>query len=235
MILKSLAEKADVMPIANAYLNSRYSEVSVSGLQHLPEAGAGLIVSNHEHIDDSFLYYRLIMQETGRMPRFAVTKDVFGWPGVHGTLMREFLLAHRQIPVDRFSPRSALDLRAAMGEELRRGELGLIFPEKTTPKTGYVHRFHTVAAQIAIDQAVAVTPMHISYTKAPHSIRRSVDIRISAPLTPSDASGMDRHELSLVLQRRVGELGGQALSSEWGEDPSGYTSEWHADRFVAAE
>ncbi len=234
MSLRGALDLVNELPVANAYLNARYSSVSVNGIENLPKSGAALIVSNHEHIDDAFIYYRLLLEELGRTPRFAVNKDVYEWPGPHGALMREFLLSRRQIPVDRFDPRSAVDLRDAMNAEMKIGELGVIFPEKTTPKTGYVHRFHTVAAQIAIDNSVPITMMHIRYSKPPHSLRRNVVVNIAPPLTHQDFNGMNRHELSLELQTGVGALGHQALSTEWGSDPEGYTSEWHSDRFIEA-
>lgn len=236
MSLREVIDKIDEMPLGNLYLGTRYSRVTVEGEENLPQDGASLVVSNHEHFEDSFLYYRLFVESLGRTPHFAVGKEFFNLSGPHGAIMREFLLSKGQIPVDRFDRASVTNLRTSMRAVLDAGEIGVIFPESTTPKTGYVHRFHTIAAQIALDAQVPITMMHISYQKpSSYALRHAAIIRVASPLQPSDYADMERSELSTLLQEGVASLGGQAISSSWASDPSGYWRDGHSNRFVSAQ
>ena len=92
-----------------------------------PSRGGVLVIVNHLSHVDTTLMARLIWS-SGRIPRFMVKAEVFGWP-----VIGHMIKASGQIPVFRGTADAAQSLRAAVAA-LERGEAVVIYPEGTTTK-----------------------------------------------------------------------------------------------------
>jgi 1-acyl-sn-glycerol-3-phosphate acyltransferase len=125
---------------------------------HVKETGHGrLWVANHI----SWLDVVVLGAQTPLA--FIAKSEIAAWPVV-GLLARStgVLFVERGRAV-----RSGKTV-AAMRERLLRGETLLLFPEGTTTRGGSVARFHSSLFQAALDAAVPVIPLAVSY-RGPHA------------------------------------------------------------------
>ncbi|RIJ70865.1 1-acyl-sn-glycerol-3-phosphate acyltransferase [Nakamurella silvestris] len=114
--------------------------------------GASLLVANHVSWLDI-----LVLGATGPM-RPVAKEEVGGWPIV-GPLARRF----GAIFVGRTDLRSLPEVVEEITAGLRRGQRIQVFPEATTRCGTGMDPFHRAAFQAAINAAVVVQPMAISY------------------------------------------------------------------------
>ncbi|MDQ6874024.1 MAG: 1-acyl-sn-glycerol-3-phosphate acyltransferase [Actinomycetota bacterium] len=98
----------------------------VTGLEHLPATGPGIVVANHVSYLDPVVLVVLAHRRGGRKMRFLGVQEAFERP-VTGWFIR----AGRHIPVGAASER-ALAIRQAR-DALGRGDLVLVYPEGTIP------------------------------------------------------------------------------------------------------
>jgi 1-acyl-sn-glycerol-3-phosphate acyltransferase len=120
----------------------------------LPVAGTGgrLWVANHVSWLD-------VVVLGARAPlTFVAKSEIAAWPVVGFLARRTGVLF-----VERGRPSRSGGMVAAMAERLRRGETLLLFPEGTTTRGGQAARFHSSLFQAALDTAVPVQPVAISY------------------------------------------------------------------------
>ncbi len=92
-----------------------------------PSEGGVLIALNHVSQLDTVLMARFVWQ-AGRIPRFMIKSQVFGWP-----LAGRILRGAGQIPVHRGTDNAARSLHEVV-DALNRGEAVVIYPEGTTTK-----------------------------------------------------------------------------------------------------
>lgn len=112
----------------------------------------GLIAANHVSWIDIFAVNALT-------PVAFVSKDdVVHWP-IIGTLARH----NETIFLQRGSRGHAHTIGKDMAERLKHGSWLAVFPEGTTTDGTHLHPFHAALLQPAIDAAVPVTPVALSY------------------------------------------------------------------------
>lgn len=125
-------------------------QVRVTGAEHVPRSGPGVIATNHVgYLDFTFVGYGV--RERGRLLRFLAKKEIFDHP-VAGPLMKGM----RHIPVDRFG--RAVDALRAAEAALERGELVAMFPEGTISRSFVPAAGKSGAARMALDTGAPLIP-----------------------------------------------------------------------------
>ncbi|SRR5579884_305210 len=121
------------------------------GLENVPDAGAAMLMSNHQsNLDPVLLGWPLVRPLT-----IPGKKELFGVPLLGGllTLLGAF-------PVDR-ELADAGALRRSI-EALKSGRLVAVFPEGGRSRTGEIGKFHTTLVRVAVRQRVPIVPVAIA-------------------------------------------------------------------------
>lgn len=124
-----------------------------AGLDKVPAAGPGLVVSNHISYLDPF-YTAVFVHRRGRVPRFLAKASLWTVP-----VLGRALVGAQQIPVYRGSTEAGESLRAA-DRALAEGKLVLIYPEGTITRDPEYWPMHsrTGIARLALTNDVPVVP-----------------------------------------------------------------------------
>jgi 1-acyl-sn-glycerol-3-phosphate acyltransferase len=139
-------------PRLRAALGGVY-RVRVEGREHLPEAGACIVASNHESVADPFL----LALATTREIRYMTKAELF-----RRRPLAALLRAAGAFPVER----GGGDL-AALGEAaelLRQGEVVCIFPQGTSRQLAG-RRWQRGAARLALATGAPVVPVRLDGTR----------------------------------------------------------------------
>ncbi|MCU1595419.1 MAG: putative 1-acylglycerol-3-phosphate O-acyltransferase [Frankiales bacterium] len=171
----------------------------VTGGEHVPAKGGGVVAINHTGYLD-FALAGMAFRPKKRMVRFMAKQEVFDHK-VSGPLMRGM----RHIPVDREA--GAGSYQAAV-EACRRGELVGVFPEATISQSFDLKEFKTGAARMAAEAGVPLIPLivwgsHRVMTKGrKRDLTRGTAIRIvvGEPFTPEGDAGQATKELKARMQ-----------------------------------
>ncbi len=139
-----------VIGAALGLLKTMRWKVRVTGGEHIPRHGPGVIATNHIGYLD-FVFVGAAARERKRLVRFLAKKEVFDHK-IAGPLMRGM----KHIPVDRFGhTQAAIDGAVAA---LKRGELVGMFPESTISRSFVPATGKTGAARMAMLAAVPLIP-----------------------------------------------------------------------------
>jgi 1-acyl-sn-glycerol-3-phosphate acyltransferase len=197
---------------------------TVTGLEHIPKQGPGLIASNHISLVDWIFVGRGVLP-INRLIRFMAMKEAFEhWLG--GPLLR----AMRHLPVDRYgSPEGAV---APAVEALRQGELVGIFPEGVMSRSFVPAAARTGAARIAMEAGAPLIPAAVWGSHRILSSKRhrglfrpgiAVSVRYGRPIAyrPDE----DPVTVSERLMASIGELIRQ-LQGEYPQHPRSEKDRW---------
>ena len=185
--------------------------IRVRGLEHIPEHGPALLVSNHV----SFMDALVIGGSVRRPVRFVMDHNIFRIP-VLGFIFRT---AHA-IPIapareDRGALKVAFDL---IDQELAAGEIVCIFPEGKLTRDGEMNEFKSGVEKILERRPVPVIPLALrglwgsffsrrggkpAMTQLPTRFWSKIEVIVTAPVPGDDASATS-------LQRIVA-----GLRAEW--------------------
>lgn len=171
----------------NALFRLLRLSTTITGEEHLPREGAGIVAITHFGYLDFALTESVIWSRTRRLMRFMATAASFRHP-VAGPLMRN--MSH--IPVERGAGAGAyMDAVKALSA----GELLGIFPEASVSSDGRVKSLKTGAVRLAQESGVPIVPVavwggHRIITKGhPFRFRQSwkvpIAIVIGEPFTVS--------------------------------------------------
>jgi 1-acyl-sn-glycerol-3-phosphate acyltransferase len=180
--------------------------VTLEGAENLATDRTFIFAANHQSQFDIF-----VLQ--GYLPfnfRWLAKKELFRVP-VWGPAMKKA----GYIPVDRSHGRQALKSLEEAAKFIAKGASVIIFPEGTRSRDGKLQPFKAGGMVLAIKAGVELVPVAISGTFAIlpkgslllHPGR--VVIRIGTPITTSDYRTNQKHELALLLQKKVAALLGQ--------------------------
>jgi 1-acyl-sn-glycerol-3-phosphate acyltransferase len=130
------------------------TKVDWSGFDKIPATGPVIFAANHMSEFDPFVVADFVY-EAGRWPQYLAKSSLFKLPVV-GSLLGVL----KQIPVDRGTVDAAKALDAAVAA-LGRGEVVIIYPEGTTPKTGdlWPQRGKTGIARLFLATGAPVIPI----------------------------------------------------------------------------
>lgn len=180
------------------------------GLRSIPASGPVIVAANHISYFDPLCHGYFIVRAR-RRPRFFAKSELWKSP-----FLRFILKGANQIPVQRGSGEAGPVEKAI--ENLRRGELVVIYPEATittnpdlTPMKG-----KTGVARVAIASGAPVVPIAVwgsqwvkpKRRKAVQKWRRLIVLKAGEPLRFGDLEGReeDAGTLREVTDRIVGEL-----------------------------
>lgn len=199
-------------------------DVRVSGTEHVPADGPGIVATNHvSYLDFIFAGYGVREQGRRRL-RFVAKREIFDHT-VSGPLMR----AMRHIPVERGgdTDRMMAEVRTALAE----GDLVGMFPEGTISRSFVPLRGRPGAARMAVEAGVPLIPGAVwgsqrILTKGGsfHAARRSV---ITVAFGPQVAYERDEDpgEVTERLMAAIGTLVDDAQRS-YPQAPAGPDDDW---------
>jgi 1-acyl-sn-glycerol-3-phosphate acyltransferase len=134
----------------------------VIGLENVPKDGAVILASNHLSFIDS-IFLPLVVD---RHVSFLAKSDYFTKRGLVGWLMKTFMRATGQLPIDRGGgPASEASLNTGLGV-LAGGEILGIYPEGTRSPDGRLYRGRTGVARMILEGHVPVVPVVMMGTQA---------------------------------------------------------------------
>ncbi|GMA39546.1 lysophospholipid acyltransferase family protein [Mobilicoccus caccae] len=139
-----------VIGVARTLFAAEGLRFRLSGTEHFPTTGGGVVVMNHLSYLD-FAYAGLAARPAGRVIRFMCKDTIFDHP-VAGPLMRGM----KHIPVDRES--GSASFRAAL-TALKAGELIGVFPEATISRSFELKEFKSGAIRMAQAARVPLIPV----------------------------------------------------------------------------
>ncbi len=197
-------------------------ELHVSGLEHIPRTGPGILASNHIGYLD-FAFVMLAPPAPRREVRFLARQEFFERP-VAGFLLRRL----GQIPVDVHG--DPMTAATAAQDALERGELVGIHPEGTISPSFVPRRAKSGAIRLADSSRAPVIPVAVWGTQRlltkwrPIRPRRhvAVCVRYGPPFQPTARTGMAR---TAQLMDRIGELLAE-LQAEYPQRPGPPPDDW---------
>lgn len=188
----------------------------VEGAENIPATGPVIIVGNHLSVIDSF--FMPIMIE--RRVYFLAKSDYFTGKGLKGWLVKTFMTAVGQLPIDRSGGKaSEASLNTGLGV-LDRGEVLGIYPEGTRSPDARLYRGRTGVARMVLESGAVVVPIVMIDTEKAMPIGakipkiRRIGTVIGKPLDFTRFSGMsaDRFVLRSVTDEIMLEI--QKLSGQ---------------------
>ena len=170
--------------------------IKVRGLEHIPEHGPALIVSNHV----SFMDALVIGGSVRRPVRFVMDHNIFRIP-VMGFIFR----TARAIPIApaREDPAALQKAFDRIDAELADGEVVCIFPEGKLTRSGEMNEFKRGVEKILERRPVPVIPMALrglwgsffshrdgkpAMTQPPKRFWSRIEVVVTAPVPGDDAS-----------------------------------------------
>ncbi len=192
----------------------------VSGSENIPKEGGVILAGNHLSVIDSVFLPIMI----DRPVYFLAKSDYFTGKGFKGWLVRNFMLATGQKPIDRSGGKaSEASLNAGLGI-LGNGDMLGIYPEGTRSPTGKLYRGRTGVARMILESGVPVVPVAMIDTEKAMPIGskipkiRRIGTVIGKPLDFSRFQGMetDRFILRSITDEIMYEL--QRLSGQEYQD-----------------
>lgn len=184
---------------ATGIMERTKSEITVSGLENLPE-GPVLFVSNHEGNFDIPVLLSSIPKPFG----FISKKEVKKFP-----VIPAYMEEMNCVFLDRSDRRSALKSIGDTVEKLQQGHSILIFPEGTRSKGEGLGEFKAGFMRIAKDSGVPIVPIAISGTseimeKNDNKVKPgNVAVKILVPFSAEAIAQEDAKSMVAVVRSRI--------------------------------
>ncbi|MFD5600489.1 lysophospholipid acyltransferase family protein [Leucobacter sp. NPDC058333] len=188
----------------------------VEGAENIPTTGPVILVGNHLSVIDSFFMPSMI----DRRVYFLAKSDYFTGKGLRGWLVKSFMTAVGQLPIDRSGGKaSEASLNTGLGV-LDRGDVLGIYPEGTRSPDARLYRGRTGVARLVVESGAVVVPIVMIDTEKAMPIGakipkiRRIGTVVGKPLDFSRFSGMsaDRFVLRSVTDEIMLEI--QKLSGQ---------------------
>lgn len=188
----------------------------VEGAENIPSSGPVIIVGNHLSVIDSFFMPLMV----DRRVSFLAKSDYFTGKGIKGWLVKNFMLAVGQIPIDRSGGKaSEASLNTGLAV-LDRGDVLAMYPEGTRSPDARLYRGRTGVARLVLESGACVIPAVMIDTEKAMPIGakfpkvRRIGTVIGEPLDFSRFAGMsaDRFVLRSVTDEIMLEI--QRLSGQ---------------------
>ncbi len=198
-------------------LINRLWDLDVSGLEHIPKEGPGIITPNHLSFCDSIFV-------PGVLPRrlWAIGKGEY----MDSWKTRHIFPAMGMIPVDRSGGDAAAAALDTAAKVLEGGHLFMIYPEGTRSRSGNLHKGRTGAARLAIRCDAPIIPVGHQGTvdiQPPDSVMlkpfKKCTIRFGAPMhardfgDPEDPRILRRFTDAVMFE--IAQLSGQTYVDEY--------------------
>jgi 1-acyl-sn-glycerol-3-phosphate acyltransferase len=181
-------------------------DVTVTGAEHIPATGPGVVATNHVgYLDFVFAGYGVREQGKRRL-RFLAKREIWDNP-IAGPMMRSM----KHIPVDRAG--RAADSLALAVDALRRGELIGMFPEATISRSFVPLPGKSGAARMAMETGAPLIPGAVwgtqrLWTKGrPRDFRRDVAVTVTfgppIPYSSDDSPAEVTKRLMVAIEELV--------------------------------
>ncbi len=179
----------------------------ISGVEHVPASGPGVVAINHTGYLDFTLAGIPAHLQGNRKVRFMAKKEVFD-NKYSGPIMRSL----KHIPVDRAA---GADSYQAAVDYLKRGELVGVYPEATISRSFEIKDFKSGAARMALESGAPIIPTVIwgaqrIWTKGhPKNLGRNnyqVVIGVADPIEPIGTPEQITTKLHEVMSAKLIEL-----------------------------
>jgi 1-acyl-sn-glycerol-3-phosphate acyltransferase len=198
-------------------------QVRVTGSEHVPTVGPGVIATNHIGYFD-FVFVGYGVRPRGRLVRFLAKQEVFEHP-VAGPMMRSM----KHIPVDRFgrAQQALFDSVAA----LRRGELLGMVPEGTISRSFVPARGKPGAARMAMEAGAPLIPgavwgsQRVLTKGRRRNFQRNVIITVDYGPPIAYAPGDDPADVNKRLMATIESMVDRA-SRDYPQQPAGPDDRW---------
>lgn len=198
-------EAGQLYPVAKAVMKPVFSflwRTEVDGLAHVPARGGAVLCPNHISFIDSLFIPSVLPR---RVTYVGKAEYLDSWKTKH------LFPAIGMIPIDRKGGSAAQAALDAAARVLQRGELFGIYPEGTRSRNGKLHRGHTGAARLAIENDCPIIPVGLVRTDviqpAGATMPRpflTATVRFGAPIEVSKYR--DRVDDRLVLRQIIDEV-----------------------------
>jgi 1-acyl-sn-glycerol-3-phosphate acyltransferase len=182
--------------------------IKVRGLEHIPETGPVLLVSNHV----SFMDPLVIGGSIRRPVRFVMDHNIFNMP-----VMNFIFRTARAIPIApaHEDPQALQRAFDQIDAELADGEIVCIFPEGKLTKSGELNEFKSGVERILERRPVPVVPMALRglygsffsrrdgkapMSAAPRRFWSRIEIVVTAPVPGDDASATSLQKIVAGLR-----------------------------------
>ncbi len=199
-------------------------DLTVTGLEHIPRTGGGVVATNHVgHLDFTFVGAS-IRRVDKRLLRFLAKQETFDHR-VTGPLMRGM----KHIPVDRAG--SAAESMLAAEAALRAGELIGMFPESTISRSFVPLPGKTGAARMAMDTGTPLIPGIVwgsqrLFTKGrPRNLQRGIPITVDFGAPIDTTPGRDPQDVTDELMTTITAMIDRAQRS-YPDQPAGDGDRW---------
>ena len=127
----------------------------VEGAENIPATGPVILVGNHLSVIDSFFMPLM----TDRRVYFLAKSDYFTGKGLKGWLVKTFMTAVGQLPIDRSGGKaSEASLNTGLSV-LGRGDVLGIYPEGTRSPDARLYRGRTGVARLVLESGATVVPV----------------------------------------------------------------------------
>lgn len=183
-------------------LLNRFWDVTIEGLDNIPQEGPAIICPNHISFFDSVF----TMVYVGRTISFVGKAEYMdSWKTKH------LFPALGMIPIDRSGGEKSESALRAAELILRRGQLFGIYPEGTRSRDGMLYKGHTGAARLALSVGCPIIPVGIIGTREiqpPDTFLPktglSCTVKFGRPIDPQRY--VERGDDHLVLREMTDEL-----------------------------
>ncbi len=189
-------------------INTLY-RIKASGLEHVPDKGAALIVCNHV----SFMDSQILLGCIRRPMRFVMYHKIYNLP-----LLRPFFRAMKAIPIagKKEDPELMERAFAEIDRELAAGNLVAIFPEGGITNDGEIMPFRPGVERVLAQRPVPVVPLALrglwgsifsrrdsmlGRTRLPRRFRSKIELVVGEPIPAAQAT-------AAALEAKVRELRG---------------------------
>lgn len=213
---------AVVGPVAVAVFGPRWQ-----GRENLPRSGAFALAANHLTALDA----PMVSLGVPRKVIFIAKGKYYRAPGLRGRLLRWFLTAIGQTPIEVESAHTAAPALDAARALLASGGVWAVFPEGTRSPDGRLYRGHTGLMRVALPAGIPVIPVGVTGTRQPRRRllnrpgTQRITVRYDAPIDlspwaarPSDPQAW--REATDVLMARLVEMTGQEYVDQYAARPT---------------
>jgi len=198
----------------------------IEGVEHVPDAGAVIVASNHLSFIDSIV---IPLAVPHRRVTFLAKSEYFTGGGLLGLPRRTFFRGMGAVPIDRGERKDAQAALDTALEVLHRGWAFGVYPEGTRSRDGRLYRGRTGIGWLALSADVCVVPVGLTGTDQVQPVGARfprvgrVRVRFGAPIRPEAYAGLSpaqaRRRLTDDVMDAVAALSGQERAGDYNGHP----------------
>ncbi|MCC5910905.1 MAG: 1-acyl-sn-glycerol-3-phosphate acyltransferase [Clostridiaceae bacterium] len=193
---------------AGILINSTGSNIDVTGLEHVPQEGPVLFISNHQGYFDIPILLHCLPKSLGFLAKIELKK----WP-----IISKWMPIIECVFIDRKDIRQSLKAIKATTENLKSGQSMVIFPEGTRSKSSEIDAFKPGSLKPAQKANVPIVPITIENTYKileANNDRNLSATNVKVTIHPSIDPNKETDEKSGDMMVRIHEIIKSGLNSK---------------------